>query len=72
MAYREGRTSFLQTCGQYLGARNQGDAPILMCIQAALIVLNRLFIKRKEKDMNVGRGCGERCGRSCKDEKIVE
>lgn len=49
MAYREGRTSFLQRCGQYLGARNQGDAPILMCIRAALIVLNRLFIKKKKK-----------------------
>lgn len=70
MAYRGGRTSFLQRCGQYLDACDQRDAPILMCIQGALIVLNRLFIIKK--DMNVGRGCGERYGRSCKDEKVME
>lgn len=51
MAYRGGRTSFLQRCGQYLDARDQGDAPILVCIQAALIVLNRLFIIKKKKTL---------------------
>lgn len=55
MAYREGRTSFLQRCDQYLGARNQGDAPILMCIRAALIVLDRLFIKKRKRHE-----CGQR------------